>query len=637
MLIILSQVKYLISSGNRSLIRNWLLLRQWADEEFERLHIFRDFDIQLQRWLSHNKSKDYLLPLGPLSYFEEWRCNAKINKYWLARYDTADINNQEKLKRAENKISDINEFLKQSRKELQRVEKLKKSMRIVYYMLSVAAIIVLTGLTYWAFNQRHLALRQSEIAEQQKVLAITSEAKAVDASTQAEIARENAEKNEKIAIDAKEQAEISKKIAIQEKFRAEQNAKLALSEKEKAVQAHNESEKHRTSAEAEKLRADQELIRAGDNFGTILLTKAEQALTQKNFNAVRLYAINALKYLEKQNQHKAFDIIEKYPDFPVIKKSQIGELNCFSVNNNGELLAAYFENNKIIVNNILTVTPVYELKIDNGKVNFLELFSDSLLAYSTGDKSVFFQNLSIATKTRSIKTNFYIKEFSYNPFRNELFMLDSDNKAHFNKKNGLYDLYDKPCKMFINEEGDRWGAVYRDYSIMLLNPEKIFFGHTDSIISAGFCSEDSKIISWSADKTIRIWDISSEQKKPVTLAGYTGDISCVGYNDGQGLLASGASDNLIKIWNLKSNEPVLVLRGHNSQPTELFFCQDSIHFISVYNDGTVLFWDVSNLLKLLSGESYENKTDRDNFKPDEKLKEAEKKYRLKLKGIELVM
>ena len=82
---------------HESLIRNWTVLGQWTKEEYEDLQNFLDFNKQLQRWVKHKKSSDYLLPIGPLTFFENWFHKARPNKYWLVKYDERDITREQKL------------------------------------------------------------------------------------------------------------------------------------------------------------------------------------------------------------------------------------------------------------------------------------------------------------------------------------------------------------------------------------------------------------------------------------------------------------------------------------------------------------------------------------------------------------
>ena len=99
---------------HESLIRNWEYLEQWAKEEFDNYTISLDFEQQLNRWVTSGKSNDFLLPIGPLTYFENWFNTAKPNAHWIARYLPEEIEEDKKLSNAKQILSNAQEFLKRS-------------------------------------------------------------------------------------------------------------------------------------------------------------------------------------------------------------------------------------------------------------------------------------------------------------------------------------------------------------------------------------------------------------------------------------------------------------------------------------------------------------------------------------------
>ncbi len=99
---------------HESLIRNWRYLGQWAREEFDSRSVSLDFEQQLGRWVDSGKSRDFLLPIGPLTYFENWFNSAKPNAYWIARYLPDDSEGGMRLARANDILENSKAFLQQS-------------------------------------------------------------------------------------------------------------------------------------------------------------------------------------------------------------------------------------------------------------------------------------------------------------------------------------------------------------------------------------------------------------------------------------------------------------------------------------------------------------------------------------------
>lgn len=99
---------------HESLIRNWEYLERWAKEEFDNYTISLDFEQQLDRWVDSGKIKGFLMPIGPLTYFENWFKTSKPNAHWIARYLPEEIEQDKKLSRAKQVLDNSREFLAQS-------------------------------------------------------------------------------------------------------------------------------------------------------------------------------------------------------------------------------------------------------------------------------------------------------------------------------------------------------------------------------------------------------------------------------------------------------------------------------------------------------------------------------------------
>lgn len=133
---------------HESLIRNWDLLEEWAKEEYDNWLNFQDFNKQLQRWISNDKGKGYLLPIGPLTFFENWYNTCKPNKNWLARYDASDLSKEEKLEKAEKILKSANEFLGLSSRRLFFSKTILKygANKVIAYL---GIIILIISCTYF--------------------------------------------------------------------------------------------------------------------------------------------------------------------------------------------------------------------------------------------------------------------------------------------------------------------------------------------------------------------------------------------------------------------------------------------------------------------------------------------------------
>jgi energy-coupling factor transporter ATP-binding protein EcfA2 len=131
---------------HESLIRNWEYLGGWAKEEFDNYTISLDFEQQLNRWVESGKSKDFLLPIGPLTYFENWFNNSKPNAHWIARYLPEEIEEDKKLSNAKQVLSNAQEFLaKSAKKHVITRTIMRYGAKRIAAALAIIAVVVLSS------------------------------------------------------------------------------------------------------------------------------------------------------------------------------------------------------------------------------------------------------------------------------------------------------------------------------------------------------------------------------------------------------------------------------------------------------------------------------------------------------------
>jgi len=83
-------------------------------------------------------------------------------------------------------------------------------------------------------------------------------------------------------------------------------------------------------------------------------------------------------------------------------------------------------------------------------------------------------------------------------------------------------------------------------------PLRSLHGHNHFVSSLALNSDNTKIVSGSWDKTIRLWDIASS-KSDLLFKGHTKDVLCVGFSHDERLIFSGGMDNSLKYWNTKGD------------------------------------------------------------------------------------
>jgi hypothetical protein len=145
--------KQVLDITHESLIRNWSQLNEWANEEYEHLQNYLDFSKQLERWVNNNYSNGFLLPIGPLTYFEAWFERLRPNKYWILRYKSSSENEERKLMEAEKRLEEAKSFIQQSTKKLFFTRFiLKYGANKIAILLGL--FVTLLAITYFYFDYR---------------------------------------------------------------------------------------------------------------------------------------------------------------------------------------------------------------------------------------------------------------------------------------------------------------------------------------------------------------------------------------------------------------------------------------------------------------------------------------------------
>jgi len=134
---------------HESLIRNWHKLNTWANQEFEFYSTYLDFKKQLDRWRNSGKSGDFLLPIGPLTYFENWYNKCKPNVGWIRRYSEIHEDERMATTEAENILTDVRDFIKRSARKVAVTRAfMKYGPQRIATIVAIAAMLVLSGF-YW--------------------------------------------------------------------------------------------------------------------------------------------------------------------------------------------------------------------------------------------------------------------------------------------------------------------------------------------------------------------------------------------------------------------------------------------------------------------------------------------------------
>lgn len=174
---------------HESLIRNWTKLKTWANKEYEFYTTYLDLKKQVDRWKNSNKSRQFLLPVGPLSFFENWYSECRPNVAWIRRYSEVLGDKEKETKIASSVLSEIREFLKRSARKAVVVRTfMKYGPQRIGTIFAIVFMVLLTAF-YWvdAEKKQNEAVIERVRAQAFDLMSsseVSSEAKAIHLITE---------------------------------------------------------------------------------------------------------------------------------------------------------------------------------------------------------------------------------------------------------------------------------------------------------------------------------------------------------------------------------------------------------------------------------------------------------------------
>jgi WD40 repeat protein len=105
-----------------------------------------------------------------------------------------------------------------------------------------------------------------------------------------------------------------------------------------------------------------------------------------------------------------------------------------------------------------------------------------------------------------------------------------------------------------------------------------------------FSPDGRRIVSGSADKTLKVWDARNGQEI-LSLQGHTGGIHSVAISPDGRHIVSGSEDGKLRVWASRAGQEVLCLEGHTEEVRCVAISPDGRRIFSV-SYSTLKVWDI---------------------------------------------
>ncbi len=572
-----------IDISHESLIRVWMRLKEWREEETKSAEIYMRLSKSAELY---QQGRAGLWTNPELEIAVKWKQKNKPNHYWAERYDLAFERAVEFLEYCKIESDfEIKNKEKKQKKELGRTKKIAVFLAFAS-IISILFLIISLNLRFQAEASEKNALEKETLAQVESVKAARQRKEAVAQKRIAEQQQFIAEQQKLITEEQRQFAILQQNIAIE-------NEKRAKDSEGKAIEAQKEAKDAETVA-----RISEQKARTSETSARESEQRAIES--EKNSKRLRLISIARTMAIQSIEINKTGDV-----ELPALLALQAYQ---FNKNNNG------YENDPSIYNalsNIADLKPIFRDHKD--AVRGIALSTDGSNLFSCSDDGTIRQwdlnssNLfSTQLDINKTKNGFRCISLSNNGeflvsgcTNGDIFFWDMTKEnpepvtinGHSKIVNKI--IFDKSGKLFISISSDGTMKTWNTNS-----PETPFFtSQTNSkLISLALGENNKKLVCGDEKGIIRIYDLTNLTKGPVEFQTDKEPILALSLDKTNNKLAVGYSTGTIKLYSIndlskKPNE----LIGHLSGINSICFSPDGNLLASCSYDKTIRIWNNNEL------------------------------------------
>jgi WD40 repeat protein len=143
----------------------------------------------------------------------------------------------------------------------------------------------------------------------------------------------------------------------------------------------------------------------------------------------------------------------------------------------------------------------------------------------------------------------------------------------------------------------RLATIGADKTVRLFDPRRgaltttFVPAHVGQVTDVAFGPRGGgRLATASTDGTGRIWELGVAGHLVSPLTGHRNALLTVGFNSSGTSIVTTSTDQTARVWSAKSGEPLALLAGHRDSVTSASFARDGRRVVTGSSDGTVRFW-----------------------------------------------
>ncbi|MEP2671386.1 MAG: High-affnity carbon uptake protein Hat/HatR [Cyclobacteriaceae bacterium] len=576
--------KSMIDISHESLMRIWVRLKNWVDDEAEAVQMYLRL---AEAAAMYQVGKAGLWRPPDLQLALNWQAKHKPTLVWGQRYHPA--------------FERTMVFLEYSRKEFETEQRIKELEQKRKLQRARVTAIVFGSLMVVALMFLVYAIYQQTEAKRQEALAIENAKAATAAQKDAEAQREVALREKEAAEAARREADIQRQKAVENAIEAENQRRQADEQRQRAVQNEklakdneklakdNEQQAREAEAEAKRQEADARRRRYIAQAKAMALKSQELSsnptqealLAQQAFNFNTSYdgyrydndVYNGLYYALKTEDHPLTKSLESHKKGSARAiEPRLSTSHLYSGGSDGKIIRWTHENNQWIADEIVAERSDYLVFTLDINADETMLIAGGLYPLSRNENYVEVYDLrnhgAAPKKIMGFVSD--IGDLHFTPDGKGFYARDNSGRSiKFSDLNTAREIIQTKAKinsMAVNPEGNKIAGAAEDGNLYIWdidnNFEETVVKASGSALSAvTFAPTGNTVIVGDINGLIKIITNGIPTRE---LSGHTGTIEKIRFNHAGTFMASASKDFKIRLWNYRNlKEQPMVLSDHD--------------------------------------------------------------------------
>jgi len=623
----------LIDISHESLIRGWVLLRRWVDEEAEAARQY----VRLAEKAALYPVAEPLLRDPALSNGLRWREENRPTRAWAVRYHPGYDKTIEYLELSKKQRQDeLDEKEREHREKVERdlrhaeamaaSERRRVTLRNWGLAILSLLLIAMLGVTIYAVRQKNYAQKQEAEAKKQTQLAANLLKAVEEQRDKAQLAQADAEKQKAIALGERATAQEERKNAERQTIIAKGATAEANRQKQVAVGALDDAKLQATKAKKAELEANVAKERAENQT-----LRAEELLkTVGEIDLSPAYAKAALRGHKGEVRSVSFNRDASR----VVTAARDGLFRLWDAENGGKEIqnfgiggnvshVAFSHDGKWFV----ATSDAHEVNIRDAKSqeSYRTFGSGADIAYSSVVFSDDDKLIAAIANVKEVKKNHATKaELGASRDYVDLWNIETKQQYSLTGHSGAINslAFSKDGKHLVTASVDQTARVWDTTTGKMVAELR---GHSQEVNSAEFSPDDTGkfVVTAGKDGTAHVWDAATgevlvsrtlgpEDQRVIQTSTLThaGPVTSARFSpDGKFIVTTSGYKAFLWApespgqWARTSAASPTVLLGHEDSVTDAVFSPDSTWIVTISQDRTARVWQAQMRSSALQPES----------------------------------